>query len=276
MKAVGCHAVSAPGDPVENRLAEIVLVGHPNVGKSVLFGRLTGRYVTVANYPGTTVDVYRGAARAVDGATVIDTPGIVGFPARSEDEQLVTRLLLDGEARTVVQVGDAKSVRRTLELTVQLAELGLPLVLVLNMSDEAASAGVGIDRERLSELLGVPVLLTVATSGAGVDEIAAAASSALPARARVVYPEPVEEALAELGRLLGESSTVARGAGLLWLGGDVEAQAFLERQLTAGLLACTRERVEQALGEPVAAALQRARSAYAGEVVAEAVRQEPP
>jgi ferrous iron transport protein B len=116
---VSCHAASTLVDPVSGRLTELVLVRHPNVGKSVLFGRLTGRYVTVANYPGTTVDVFRGTARAVDGATVIDTPGIVSFPARSEDEQVVSRLLLDGEARTIVQVGDAKGVRRTLELTVQ-------------------------------------------------------------------------------------------------------------------------------------------------------------
>ncbi|HEY8704154.1 MAG TPA: ferrous iron transport protein B [Gaiellaceae bacterium] len=280
---MSCHAASALGDPPPGRLAEIVLVGHPNVGKSVLFGRLTGRYVTVANYPGTTVDVFRGAARAVDGAAVIDTPGIVGFPARSEDEQVVSRLLLDGEERTLVQVGDAKGVRRTLQLTVQLAELGLPLVLVLNMSDEAAAAGVRIDRQRLSELLGVPVLLTVATEGTGVGEIAAAVSAALPARARVVYPAPVEEALAELGRSLGETPVATRGetpvatrgAGLLWLGGDEEAQACLERQLPADLLVRVRERAEQALGEPAAAALQRARSAYADEVVAEAVRQEP-
>jgi ferrous iron transport protein B len=271
---MGCHAASALGDPAPGRLAEIVLVGHPNVGKSVLFGRLTGRYVTVANYPGTTVDVFRGTARAADGAVVIDTPGIVGFPARSEDEQVVSRLLLDGEARTIVQVGDAKGVRRTLELTVQLAELGLPLVLVLNMSDEAVAAGVRIDRERLSELLGVPVLLTVATAGTGVDEIAAAVSAALPARARVVYPVPVEEALAEIGRSLDETRVAARGVGLLWLGGDEEAQACLERQLPADLLARVRERAEQALGEPAAAALQRARSAYASEVVAETVRQE--
>ena len=275
LMAVGCHAASALSEPTPDRSAEIVLVGHPNVGKSVLFGRLTGRYVTVANYPGTTVDVFRGAARAVDGTAVIDTPGIVSFPARSEDERVVSRLLLDGEERTVVQVGDAKGVRRTVELTVQLVELGLPLVLVLNMSDEAVAAGVRIDRERLSELLGISVLLTVATSGAGVGEIAAAVSAALPTRARIVYPAPVEEALAELGRSLGETPVAARGAGLLWLGGDEEAQTFLERKLPADLLERVRARVEQELGETAAAALQRTRSAYADDIVAEAVRQEP-
>ena len=271
---VSCHVASGLAEPLPGRLSEIVLVGHPNVGKSVLFGRLTGRYVTVANYPGTTVDVSRGTSRAGAGAVVVDTPGIVSFPARSEDEQVVSRLLLDGESRAVVQVGDAKGVRRTLELTVQLVELGLPFVLVLNMSDEAVAAGVRIDRERLSELLGVPVLLTVATAGTGVDQIAAAVAAAPAARARVVYPAPVEEALAELGRSLGETPVAARGVGLLWLGGDGEAKTYLERQLPVELLARVCERTEQALGESAAAALQRARSVYAGEVVAEAVNQE--
>jgi ferrous iron transport protein B len=89
---VSCHAAATAREGLD----ETVLVGHPNVGKSVLFGRLTGRYVNVSNYPGTTVDVFRGGARAAGGAAIVDTPGIVGFPARSEDEQVVSRLLLDG------------------------------------------------------------------------------------------------------------------------------------------------------------------------------------
>ena len=270
---MSCHA------PAEQRelLDETVLVGHPNVGKSVLFGRLTGRYVNVSNYPGTTVDVFRGGARTADGTAVVDTPGIGGFPARSEDEQVVSRLLLDGEPRTIVQVGDAKGVRRTLRLTAQLTELGLPLVLVLNMADEAEAAGVHIDRGRLSELLGIPVLMTVATTGAGVGEIAAAAAAAAPSTGnRIAYPAPVEQALDELGGVLdGAMPVAARGAGLLWLAGDEEAQACLERQLPAGRLGRLRERTEQALGEPAGVVLERVRAAYADELVAAAVRQDP-
>jgi len=269
------QAAPALAEPSE-RLEEIVLVGHPNVGKSVLFQRLTGRYVNVSNYPGTTVDVFRGAARTIDGATVVDTPGIVGFPARSEDEQVVSRLLLDGGSRTIVQVGDAKSIRRTMQLTVHLAELGLPLVLVLNMADEAGAAGVHVDRTRLAELLGLPVLLTVATTGTGVAEVALAAAAAPPARLRVAYPAPVERALAELEAAIDDAPVAPRGLGLLWLGGDEDATAWLERRLPAGLLARLRERAELELGEPAAAVLQRARLAYADEIAAAAVRQTRP
>ena len=275
VRGVSSHAASALAEPSDG-LEELVLVGHPNVGKSVLFRRLTGRYVNVSNYPGTTVDVFRGAARTIDGATVVDTPGIVGFPARSEDEQVVSRLLLDGESRTVVQVGDAKSIRRTIQLTAQLAELGLPLVLVLNMADEAGAAGVHVDRERLAELLGLPVLLTVATAGTGVAGVAGAAAAAPPARPRVAYPAPVERALAELAAAIDDAPVAPRGLGLLWLGGDEDAAAWLERRLPAGFLARLRERAELELGEPAAAALQRARLAYADEIAAAAVRQERP
>ncbi|MES1246135.1 MAG: FeoB small GTPase domain-containing protein, partial [Actinomycetota bacterium] len=157
---MGCHAAGAVA-VAEPALADVVLVGHPNVGKSVLFQRLTGRYVTVSNYPGTTVDVFRGVGRDLGGAPVVDTPGIGGFPAVSDDERVVSELLLDGAPHSLVQVGDAKSIRRTLLLTTQLAELGHPLTLVLNMADEAERSGVEIDRERLAELLGVEVLSTV-------------------------------------------------------------------------------------------------------------------
>ncbi len=240
---------------------QVALVGQPNVGKSALFQRLTGRHVTVSNYPGTTVDVFRGAARAIEDAVVVDTPGISAFPARTEDERVVSELLVGGRVSSIVQVGDAKSLRRTLQLTVQIAELNLPLVLVLNMADEADAAGVRVDCARLAELLGIPVLLSVATVGAGVDEIAAVVPHAAPARLHVDYPAPVESALAELG--------APRGLGLLCLTGDSAACARLEPP--AELL----ERLERELEEPPAATVQRARLAAAEAVVSEVVRQEP-
>ncbi len=268
---MSCHTAAPPAPSSDSTPQEIVLVGHPNVGKSVLFGRLTGRYVTVANYPGTTVDVFRGTGRVLEGV-VIDTPGVVGFPARGEDERVVSRLLLERPPHALVQVGDAKSVRRTLELTAQLAELGIPLVVVLNMTDEARSAGVVIDRTRLSSALGVPVLLTVATTGAGVDEVAAAVAAARPARPAVTYPAAIEAALGCLAEEAGEVS-FSRGAGLLWLSGDAEAESFLERQVSGAFLTSLRRDVEEELGEPPAAVLHRVRAAFADELAADAVAE---
>ncbi len=151
----------------------IALVGHPNVGKSALFGRLTGRYATVSNYPGTTVAVTRG--RAVVGAEVcdiIDTPGVNALQGTlSEDEEVTRRLVTSGQAELIVQVADARNLRRALMLTAQLAHVRVPMVLALNLVDEAHDMGIAIDREALEQVLGIPVIETVATEGRGLTDL---------------------------------------------------------------------------------------------------------
>ena len=106
----------------------------------------TGRYATVSNYPGTTVEVSRATARFDRAISLLDTPGVLSLPGRSDDERATMRALLNEELRLAVQVGDAKNLRRTLTLTAMLAELGVPMVLALNMSDEAAAHGVAVTR----------------------------------------------------------------------------------------------------------------------------------
>lgn len=147
----------------------IVLVGNPNVGKSVLFSKLTGKYVTVSNYPGTTVEIARGEGR-IEGESiaVLDTPGVNELAARTGDARVTCDVLRDYPDATIVQVADAKNLRRALLLTLQLAKLGRPLVLVLNMMDELDKCGGHIDVRRLGELLGVPVVPTIATAGTGI------------------------------------------------------------------------------------------------------------
>src|SRR6188508_2788766 len=151
----------------------IALVGNPNVGKSVVFGRLTGRYATVSNYPGTTVTITSG--RSLVGAEVcdvIDTPGVNALEGiLSEDERITRKLLSDGGAELVVQVADARNLRRALLLTSQLADLGLPMILVLNMLDEANARGITIDTDGLAQHLGIPVIEAVAPDGQGIGEL---------------------------------------------------------------------------------------------------------
>ena len=152
---------------------KIALVGNPNVGKSVLFGRLTGRYATVSNYPGTTVTITSG--RALIGGEVcdvIDTPGVNALEGvLSEDERITRHLLVGGGAELVVQVADARNLRRALMLTSQIADVGLPMILVLNMIDEAHARGISIDAEGLSDHLGIPVIEAVAPEGRGLSEL---------------------------------------------------------------------------------------------------------
>jgi ferrous iron transport protein B len=176
---------AAAADPSPRQT--ILLVGNPNVGKSVLFKNLTGRYVTVSNYPGTTVDVVRARTRlAGEPVEVVDTPGTNDLAPTSDEARVTIAMLERHPDATVVQVADARNLRRALLLTLQLAELGRPMVLVLNMVDELAARGGRIDRDKLEELLGIPVVRTIAVRNHGTDTL----ESALP-RARRPALEPV-------------------------------------------------------------------------------------
>jgi len=153
-------------------LRKIVLVGSPNVGKSVLFNRLTGVYVTVSNYPGTTVEVTRGKGKIADEFfEVVDTPGMYSLMPITEEEAVSRRLLLNEHPEAVLHVVDAKNLQRMLPLTLQLIEAELPVILVLNMMDEAKKLGVKINVPNLEKRLGIPVISSVLTKGSGVKEI---------------------------------------------------------------------------------------------------------
>ncbi len=162
---------------------KVVLVGNPNVGKSVIFRLLTGNYVMVSNFPGTTVEVSRGRT-SVAGATyeIIDTPGVQSLVPQSEDERVTCEVLLQEKPDLVVQVADAKNLRRTLLVASQLVEFHIPMVLVLNMMDEAQERGIEIDTEGLSKLLSVPVVETVAIYSRGRRQLLQAMqNTAVPA-----------------------------------------------------------------------------------------------
>jgi ferrous iron transport protein B len=212
----------------------ILLTGHPNVGKSVLFHRLTGAYVNVSNYPGTTVEVTRATARFDASAELLDTPGVLSLPSRSDDERATMRALLAEPVRSLVQVGDAKNLRRTLTLTALLAELGVPMVLALNMHDEAAARGVTVDIETLSEELEVPVLATVATGGEGVVQLINAIGQARVPAGLLRYDEEFETWIARVATSIDDHCAhprlAARGLAILFLGGDSVVEDWLRER----------------------------------------------
>src|SRR3990172_5821582 len=156
----------------------IVLVGNPNVGKSVLFGLLTGKYVTVSNYPGTTVEVSHG--NVVLGSkkfVLVDSPGINSFIPMSEDERVTRDILLNERPESILLVADSKNLKRALMLLVQLAEMGLPCVFALNMEDEAAARGIEVDYKKLEETLNIRVIGTVAPQRKGISRLKEALAS---------------------------------------------------------------------------------------------------
>lgn len=165
-----CH--SAVGSAVPAGSKVIALVGTPNVGKSLLFGNLTNNYVIVSNYPGTSVEVSRGKAQIGDQTyEVVDTPGMYSLSILTEEERVARRILIYEKPHIVLHVLDAKNLERMLSFTLQLIEAGLPIMLILNMMDEARRSGIEIDIPLLSRELGIPVIATVSTTGEGMNEL---------------------------------------------------------------------------------------------------------
>jgi ferrous iron transport protein B len=156
----------------DNTSRKVSIVGSPNVGKSVVFNDLTGAYVTVSNYPGTTVDVSRGKAN-IEGEEfeVVDTPGMYSLLPITDEERVARSMLFEEKPEAILQVVDAKNLERMLPLTLQLIEAGFPTILDLNMMDEIEAAGIEVNVKRLEEKLGIPVVATVATTGRGMEAL---------------------------------------------------------------------------------------------------------
>ncbi len=210
-------------EPEDGR-RKVVLVGNPNVGKSIFFGTWSGVYVEVSNFPGTTVEITRGRV-GEDG--LYDTPGVYGVSSFNDEERVARDVILSADV--VVNVVDATHLERDLFLTLQLVDMGIPLVVALNFCDEAEALGLEIDREALERELGIPVIPTVAAKGRGVREVYESLARARPGHA---HPE-VE---ADVVRLLDRIDS--RPEALLVLEGD---ETVAERHGTAPL--GERERV---------------------------------
>lgn len=181
----------------------IALVGSPNVGKSVIFSHLTGKYVTVSNYPGTTVELSRGKGiLGIKKVNIVDTPGSNSIFPMSEDEEVTRDVLISGEIDYVVQVADEKNLQRALMISSELSELELPFTLVLNMADEARIKGVIIDIDRLSKILGVPVVETVAVEGKGIAKMKKSIVNSSKAHVKVNYGK-LENSIEKLTKILG-------------------------------------------------------------------------
>ena len=213
-------------------LNKILLIGNPNVGKSALFGLLTGRYVTVSNYPGTTVEITYGNAEINKVRTlVIDTPGVNSLVPMSEDERVTRDILLTDRHDVIVQVADAKNLRRALLITIQLAEMEVPFLLDLNMDDEARSRGIVINQERLAEILGIEVVKTVAIRKAGIDKLLKGILSPRTADLAIRYDTGIEAGVRDIVALLPDPSISKRSIALMLLAGDESLKEWLHAHL---------------------------------------------
>ncbi|MDR3580046.1 MAG: ferrous iron transport protein B [Oryzomonas sp.] len=232
--ATGCgKQAEAPGK--SPNIKRVALVGNPNVGKSVLFNALTGSYVTVSNYPGTSVEVSRGHAVINDQSwEVIDTPGMYSIHTITEEERVAREILLHETPDVVLHVLDARNLERMLAMTLQLIEAGLPVILVVNIMDEAERMGLTFDLELLRQRLGIPVIGAATTRKRGLDEI----RSAIVAYRHdpenpphFAYSRLLEHDINEVaGLMVGEYILSRRALALLLLQQDEEITALVRRR----------------------------------------------
>jgi len=176
------------------------------VGKSVVFGALTGTYVDVSNYPGTTVELTCGRFGGID---VVDTPGVYGVSSFNDEERVARDTILESDV--VINVVDAVHLERDLFLTLQLVDMGKRMVVALNMADEARKRGVAVDHDLLGDLLGVPVIETVAVTGAGLDELKEAIGNARIGHAEHLFEDELDQLTEKIG---------SRAEALMVLEGD--------------------------------------------------------
>lgn len=245
----------------------LLLIGNPNVGKSLLFTRLTDRYATVSNYPGTTVEMTTAPAE-IDGEwrLIIDTPGVNGLLPQSQDEVVARDLLLHEREIQVAQVGDIANLRRTLLLTLQLSEYAVRFSLILNMADELKSVEEGPDAKTLATVLGIPVTVVSALRrwniGKLKQNIGASAASYLSA----TYPAAIEDGVASVILALNAHAPhlANRGVALCVLAGDATLRPVLAAAcppLVLTLLDEIRAAAQRQIAVPISLAIANCRIA---------------
>jgi ferrous iron transport protein B len=232
---------------VKDAVKRVALVGNPNVGKSVLFNALTGAYVTVSNYPGTSVEVSRGNA-TIEGENwqVIDTPGMYSIHTITEEERVAREILLNETPDVVVHVLDARNLERMLAMTIQLIEADLPVILVVNIMDEAERMGLSINLELLQQRLGIPVIGAATARKRGLDEIRSAVSAyqRIPAN-RFSYSRLLEHDIAQVTQHMSGSYIMSpKSLALLLLQQDEEVTALF-REWDRDGYAALAEKVRQ-------------------------------
>lgn len=218
----------------EQTKKKIILVGNPNVGKSVVFNTMTGSYTTVSNYPGTSVEVSRGnCVISGEDYLVLDTPGMYSLLPITEEERVARRILLEESPHVVLHVVDARNLERMLPMTLQLIEAGLPVVLLVNIMDEAERVGMQIDIALLQEKLQIPVVGgAIGRAKRGLWELRDVIRDYKVSKATFAYATDLEKDIQDISSLMkGEYILNRRSLTLMLLQRDDEiAQRVKERE----------------------------------------------
>lgn len=260
----------------ESESPPVILVGNPNVGKSALFGALSGRYVEVSNYPGTTVDYSAGWMKiGREKVRIFDSPGADSLSPESEDEMVTRDLLLNYPDSTVICVIDSKNIKRGLVLLSQLGEFGRNTVAVLNMADEAKSEGIAIDLDRLSVLLGVPVISTIATQRHGIDKLKDALHDAKIPNLQIRFSNEVISGVEKIEDIIARYSPGARGIAISHLSGRNGLPSNISLQLSEldyKEAYAIKSRLENSSVEPLNFMIAKSRIDSIGPIIDETVK----
>lgn len=260
----------------------IAIVGNPNCGKTTLFNALTGARQMVGNWPGVTVE--KKVGRFVhDGQQIelVDLPGTYSLSVAGDDtsldEKIARDFALSGQARLIVNIVDASNIERNLYLTTQLLEMGVPMLVALNMVDIAKSHHIAIDADALSARLGCPVVPIVASTEKGIetlkDEMVRAAQAGVAPAATIGYGSEVETAIAELLPLISETAgTAVRWVALELLEAESISPVTGNRTL-AEAVASARDRIEEALGYDADTAIASGRYDFVTDATSTSVRR---
>lgn len=257
----------------------IALIGNPNVGKSVIFGLLTGKYVAVSNYPGTTVEVSRGNID-LNGKKylLIDTPGVNSLIPMSEDEKVTRDILLKEHSYLVIHVADSKNLKRSLYLTLQAAEMGLPVVLALNMEDEARDRGIVIDTHKLRELLGIEIVTTVAPQRKGLRELKNSIARPAVPIVKTIYTPLIEDYINKIASLLPETNISKRSIAVMILSGDESLKEWLTGTLPQARIREAehlRDECQAQVHSPLGAAISNKKREVAEGITKQALKRIP-
>ncbi|MBI1911518.1 MAG: ferrous iron transport protein B [Deltaproteobacteria bacterium] len=256
----------------------LVLIGNPNVGKSVIFGALTGRYATVSNYPGTSVEISKGMARfGTKRLGIIDSPGVNSLIPMSEDERVTRDILINEDIGSALQVMDSKNLRRSLLITLQLLEMGLPMTLALNMYDEAGERGITVNIDELSKTLGLKVIPTIATQRWNLDKLQDAFYNRELTVSTLSYPSAIEDGIKAVEPMLPKERISARSLAIMVLSNDATLSSWLEKKFGSEDLKKIEEirrNVQTRFQEPVGYVINRVRLKTVDSIVEKVVTQE--
>lgn len=276
--------------PSSTRTHKIALAGNPNSGKTTIFNALTGARQHVGNYPGVTVEKKEGTAKLADTTfTIVDLPGTYSLTAYSIEEVVTRNFLIDEQPDVVVDIIDASNLERNLYLAVQLMELGVPVVLALNMSDMARDKGLRIDAGKLSALLGMSAVPTIGHKGQGMSELLSAAGDVCQnggkrqgSARQVDYGREVEPHVEQLTAILARKEACAdraRWYALKLLEGDEETAKRIQSLCPEGCedlfhqAVQLRRHIESIDGEDIGTVLADGRYGFIAGACAEAVSQ---